>query len=123
MIDHLTLRVRNLQRSKRFLASALAPLGYTVKVELEGAVGLGEGEGFDLWLAEDPDPRPLHLAFRAPSRKLVDAFHAAALAAGAKDNGKPGLRPEYAEHYYGAFVLDENGHNLEAVVHRPEGDP
>jgi catechol 2,3-dioxygenase-like lactoylglutathione lyase family enzyme len=89
-------------------------------MEFEGAVGMGEGEGADLWLGEDPDARPVHLAFTAPSRKAVDAFHAAALAAGAKDNGRPGLRPDYHPSYYAAFVLDENGHNLEAVVHRPE---
>jgi catechol 2,3-dioxygenase-like lactoylglutathione lyase family enzyme len=120
MIDHLTLKVRDLQRSKRFLALALAPLGYAVKMELEGTVGMGEGAGFDLWLAQDPDARPVHLAFSAPNRKAVEAFHAAALAAGAKDNGRPGLRPHYHADYYAAFVLDENGHNLEAVVHRPE---
>jgi catechol 2,3-dioxygenase-like lactoylglutathione lyase family enzyme len=120
MIDHLTLKVRSLQRSKAFLARALEPLGYRVKMEFEGAAGIGEGESCDLWLAEDPDPRPMHLAFSAPSRKAVDAFHAAALAAGAKDNGAPGLRPDYHPSYYAAFVLDENGHNLEAVIHRPE---
>ena len=75
----------------------------------------------DLWLAQDPEnTRPTHLAFVAPSRKAVQAFHAAALTAGGKDNGGPGLRAEYHPTYYAAFVLDDDGHNVEAVIHRPE---
>jgi catechol 2,3-dioxygenase-like lactoylglutathione lyase family enzyme len=120
VIDHLTLKVRDLARSKALLSAALAPLGYEVLMELEGVVGMGADRKPDLWLAQDPDARPMHLAFAAPSRKAVDAFHAAALAAGAKDNGGPGLRKEYHPTYYAAFVLDLDGHNLEAVTHRPE---
>ena len=121
MIDHLTIKVKDLAKSKAFLAAALAPLGYEVLMEFEGTIGMGADKKPDLWLAQDPaNVRPMHLAFVAPSRKAVQAFHAAALAAGAKDNGGPGPRPEYHETYYAAFVLDDNGHNLEAVLHRPE---
>jgi catechol 2,3-dioxygenase-like lactoylglutathione lyase family enzyme len=121
MIDHLTLKVRSIGKARAFYTAALAPLGYEIVMEYEGMLGMGADRKPDLWLAEDPDnTRPMHLAFTAPSRKAVDAFHAAALGAGGKDNGGPGLRAEYHPTYYGAFVLDENGHNIEAVVHRPE---
>lgn len=122
MIDHLTLKVRDLARSRALLSAALAPLGYEVLMEFEGMVGMGADKKPDLWLAQDPEGTrpPLHLAFTAPSRKAVDAFHAAALAAGARDNGGPGIRKEYHPTYYAAFVLDLDGHNLEAVTHRPE---
>lgn len=121
MIDHLTLKVRDLARARAFYAAALKPLGYEVMMEFPGTVGMGADQKPDLWLAQDAEnTRPMHLAFSAPSRKAVDAFHAAALAAGAKDNGKPGIRADYHPTYYAAFVLDENGHNLEAVIHRPE---
>ncbi len=121
MIDHLTLKVRNMARARAFYTAALAPLGYEIVMEFEGTVGMGVDRKPDLWLAEDPqNTRPTHIAFVAPSRKAVDAFHAAALAAGGKDNGRPGLRPEYHATYYAAFVHDENGHNVEAVTHRPE---
>lgn len=121
MIDHLTLKVRDLAKAKAFYAAALAPLGYEVLMEFEGVLGMGADKTPDLWLAQDPEnTRPTHLAFSALSRKAVEAFHAAALSAGAKDNGKPGIRKEYHPTYYAAFVLDENGHNVEAVTHRPE---
>jgi len=121
MIDHLTLKVRDLARSKAFFAAALAPLGYEVLMEFPGMLGMGADKKPDLWLSQDPEnARPTHLALCAPSRKAVDAFHVAALAAGGKDNGRPGIRADYHPTYYAAFVLDENGHNLEAVVHRPE---
>jgi catechol 2,3-dioxygenase-like lactoylglutathione lyase family enzyme len=121
MIDHLTLKVRNLATARAFYAAALKPLGYEVLMEFEGVLGMGADKKPDLWLAQDSEnARPPHLAFSAPDRNAVDAFHAAALAAGAKDNGKPGIRKDYHPTYYAAFVLDENGHNIEAVVHRPE---
>jgi catechol 2,3-dioxygenase-like lactoylglutathione lyase family enzyme len=120
VIDHLTLKVRDLAKSKALLSAALAPLGYEVLMDLGGAIGMGADQKPDLWLAQDPDARPMHLAFAASSRQAVDAFHAAALAAGAKDNGGPGLRTDYHPSYYAAFVLDPDGHNLEAVTHRPE---
>ncbi len=118
MIDHLTLKVRSFEQAKAFYAAALEPLGYEVLMEFEGSAGLGVGKP-DVWLAEDPaNARPTHLAIAAVDRKAVDAFHAAALAAGGKDNGKPGLRVQYHPHYYAAFVLDPEGNNLEAVCHQ-----
>lgn len=121
MIDHLTLKVRSMATARAFYTAALAPLGYEILMEFEGSLGLGAGGKPDLWLVEDPaNARPTHLAFTAPTRKAVDAFHAAALAAGGKDNGGPGIRVHYHPSYYGAFVLDDNGHNIEAVIHRPE---
>lgn len=121
MLDHVTLKVKDARKARAFYAAALAPLGYEILMESEGALGMGADKKPDLWIAQDPEnTRPTHLAFAAPSRKAVDAFHAAALAAGAKDNGKPGVRAEYHPTYYAAFVLDEDGHNIEAVVHRPE---
>jgi catechol 2,3-dioxygenase-like lactoylglutathione lyase family enzyme len=123
MIDHFTLKVRDFARSKAFLLAALKPLGYQVVMEFapQKTAGLGAGGKPDLWIVEDPEnARPTHFALHAPDRKTVDAFHAAALAAGGRDNGKPGLRPHYHPSYYGAFVLDGDGHNIEAVCHRPE---
>ena len=122
MIDHLTLRVADYARSKRFYEAALLPLGYAKIMEVEGFCGLGVGGKPDFWLArseEGPRP-PVHIAFAAKSRKDVDRFYQAALEAGAKDNGKPGLRKEYHPNYYGAFVLDPDGHNIEACCIKPE---
>jgi catechol 2,3-dioxygenase-like lactoylglutathione lyase family enzyme len=121
MIDHVTLRVRDLAAAKAFYTAALAPLGYQVGMEFPDGAGLGAGGKLDFWLVQDPEARPQHLAFSAPDRSAVDAFHAAALAAGGRDNGPPGLRLEYHPHYYGAFVFDPSGHNLEAVHHHPPG--
>ena len=121
MIDHMTLRVRDYAKSKAFYTAALAPLGYEMLMEWEGFSGFGVNKKPDFWLAaaEDRKYSQLHLAFRAPNRKAVDAFYKAAMAAGGKDNGKPGLRPEYTENYYGAYVLDADGHNIEAVCYAP----
>jgi catechol 2,3-dioxygenase-like lactoylglutathione lyase family enzyme len=119
MIDHLTLKVSDLDKAKAFYAAALGPLGYAVMMEFGELSGLGAGHP-DLWLRRDPENvRPTHLAFRAKDRRAVDAFHEAALAAGATDNGKPGVREEYTPTYYAAFVLDADGHNLEVVCHAP----
>lgn len=121
MIDHLTLKVRDIRQAKAFYTAALAPLGYEVLAEFEGGLGMGAHQKPDLWLAQDPgNVHPMHLAFSAPSRQAVQEFHAAALKAGARDNGAPGLREQYSPTYYAAFVLDGDGHNIEAVVHRPE---
>jgi catechol 2,3-dioxygenase-like lactoylglutathione lyase family enzyme len=118
MIDHLTLKVSDGARAIAFYAAALAPLGYEVLMEFGGGAGLGADKKPDLWLAPDPaNVRPMHLAFHARTRVEVDAFHRAALAAGGKDNGAPGIRAEYHPTYYGAFVLDPDGHNIEAVCH------
>ncbi|MCC7000089.1 MAG: VOC family protein [Deltaproteobacteria bacterium] len=119
MIDHVSLKVRDLAASKKFYAAALAPLGYVVMMEYPGAIGLGADGKPDFWLSVTATPTPTHLAFAAKGRDVVNAFHDAALAAGGKDNGKSGLRPEYHPNYYGAFILDPDGHNIEAVTHTP----
>ena len=121
MFDHIGFRVRDVGASRKFYLAALAPLGVGVAMEAGGHVGLGRGGKPQLWLSQgDPPASPLHLAFAARNRAEVDAFHAAALAAGAKDNGAPGLRPHYHPNYYGAFAIDPDGHNIEAVCHSPE---
>jgi catechol 2,3-dioxygenase-like lactoylglutathione lyase family enzyme len=120
MIDHLTLKVSDYARSKPFYVAALKPLGYAVVMEYGGGCGMGVAGKPDLWLFQDlQNTRPTHLAFQAESRDAVDAFHEAALGAGAKDNGRPGIRKDYHPSYYAAFVLDPDGHNVEAVCHTP----
>jgi catechol 2,3-dioxygenase-like lactoylglutathione lyase family enzyme len=121
MIDHVTLRVHDLATSKGFYAAVLAPLGYAVIAEYPEAIGLGADGKPDFWLTPDPAAAPQHVAFAAPSRAAVDAFHAAGLAAGGRDNGAPGLRVHYHPNYYGAFVDDPSGHHMEAVIHTPPG--
>ena len=121
MIDHVSLRVRDLPAARAFYAAALAPLGYRVAKEFPGIIGLGSAGMLDFWLVSDPEARPAHLAFSAPTRATVDAFHAAALAAGGADNGAPGLRLEYHPNYYAAFAFDPSGHNIEAVCHLQAG--
>jgi len=127
MIDHLGISVRDFEQSRAFYLAALAPLGITTimqpPLELTGGkrvAGLGSGGKPYFWIHEGQPGEGTHLALRADTRAQVDAFHQAALAAGAKDNGEPGLRPHYHPDYYGAFVIDPNGINLEAVCHRPE---
>jgi catechol 2,3-dioxygenase-like lactoylglutathione lyase family enzyme len=118
MIDHVVVNVRDIAKSTRFYAEALAPLGYKVVKELPGLAGLGTGARADMWLGRrDPAAAGVHLAFECGTRSMVDAFHAAALKAGGRDNGAPGLRPHYHPNYYGAFVLDPDGNNIEAVCH------
>jgi catechol 2,3-dioxygenase-like lactoylglutathione lyase family enzyme len=128
MIDHTGLAMSDPVRSRSFYDQALAPLGYKVIMEVPteftgGVVVLGYGvpPKPDFWLHQATPNQPrLHVAFRADNRAQVDAFYRAALAAGGKDNGPPGLRPQYHKDYYGAFVLDPDGHNIEAVYHMPE---
>ncbi len=116
-LDHLTLRVRSLARSRAFYEAALAPLGVTV-LERGSEVILGPEGAEDLALVEgDPPSGPVHLAFLAAGRQQVDAFHRSALRAGGTDNGAPGLRPHYHPGYYGAYVIDPDGNNVEAVHH------
>jgi catechol 2,3-dioxygenase-like lactoylglutathione lyase family enzyme len=121
MFDHVGITVSDLERSRAFYASALGPLGIREIMQFDNFVGFG-AERPQFWLLEgrpgQSAPR-VHVAFAAHSRLEVDTFHRSALAAGGADNGAPGLRPEYHEHYYGAFVLDPDGHNIEAVYHRP----
>ena len=118
MIDHLKLHVADPAASRRFYEQALAPLGYRVLLEpAAGVVGMGARMP-DFWLAPaDGPPAQSHVAFRAESEGDVQRFHEAAIAAGGADNGGPGLRPHYHQNYYGAFVLDPDGNNVEAVYH------
>ena len=114
MIAHTTLPVSDYRKSKAFYGKALAPLGYHNNMEFGEASGFNDGKNTDFWIAHQDDVEPTHLAFEAASREQVHAFHAAALAAGAKDNGAPGYR-DYWPGYYAAFVHDPDGHNIEAV--------
>jgi len=125
MIDHTGLDVSDASRSRRFYEGALAPLGYKVMVEVPvehtgGAIvlGLGVPPKPDFWIHQGTPQQPrVHIAFAASTRAQVDAFYQAAIAAGGRDNGPPGLRPQYHPGYYGAFVLDPDGHNVEACCH------
>jgi catechol 2,3-dioxygenase-like lactoylglutathione lyase family enzyme len=125
MIDHTGINVKNLALSKKFYESVLATIGYGVRVEFDSAVGFGstklshgDDPGGDFWIAEgDPSLPRNHIAFRAASVAQVDAFYEAALAAGARDNGAPGLRPLYHTSYYATFVFDPDEYNIEAVFH------
>lgn len=120
MFDHVLVDVSDLDASKSFYVAALAALGISLQEELgDSMAGFGPtAAGF--WLAaRGRTSSGVHLAFPAPSREAVDTFHAAALRAGGKDNGAPGLRPDYGESYYAAFVIDPDGNNVEAVCHTP----
>jgi len=120
MFDHVGFGVTNLAQSKAFFLSALEPLGVSIAMDGPYGVGLGRNGKPSLWLSETKEvPAHLHIAIAADSRAEVDAFYKAALAAGGKDNGAPGLRPHYHADYYGAFVIDPDGHNIEAVCHKP----
>jgi len=129
MLDHISLGTANLARARKFYDAALKPLGYKMVLPVPGyGYGYGAAKGdakfwIGLPLAKRRKPRAsagTHVAFMAENRKAVDAFYKAAIRAGAKDNGKPGLRPEYHANYYGAFVFDPEGHAIEAVCHKPE---
>lgn len=124
MLDHITLTVADFARARAFYDTALAPLGIKVEFEVaaedtgtRGYAGYGEDGRPYFWIGEGPSAGGVHVAFTASSRAAVDAFHAAALAAGGRDNGRPGLRPHYHPTYYGAFVFDPDGNNIEAVCH------
>jgi len=119
MIDHMGLLVADLDASVAFYTRALAPLGYALVMRGEGFAGLGAGGKADLWIAAGKPTDKQHIALRARGRAEVRAFHAAALAAGGTDNGPPGIRAMYHPDYYGAFVHDLDGHNIEAVCHDP----
>jgi catechol 2,3-dioxygenase-like lactoylglutathione lyase family enzyme len=120
VIDHVVIGVADLDTSREFYERALAPLEIDVLLDLPGYIGFGnEGRPWFFIATREPTAR-VHFAFSAINRATVDAFHAAALTAGGVDNGEPGLRPIYHEHYYGAFVLDPDGNNIEAVCHHPE---
>jgi catechol 2,3-dioxygenase-like lactoylglutathione lyase family enzyme len=119
MINHISIGVRDIAKAKAFYDAALAPLGYTCLHSFDGSLGYGnEHAGF--WVSTSTSPVPsdpqsgLHFCFVAPTRASVDAFHRAALDHGGSDNGKPGLRVEYSENYYAAFVVDPDGYRIEA---------
>jgi catechol 2,3-dioxygenase-like lactoylglutathione lyase family enzyme len=121
MIDHVNIGVSYLDSAKEFYGAALKPLGYKIGFAGEWGAGFKSGTGVpDFWIRPEEKVTPVHVAFQADSRDLVSAFYAAAIAAGGKDNGEPGLRPHYHETYYAAFVLDADGHNIEVVCHKPE---
>lgn len=116
MIDHVVIGVTDIEASRAFYEQTLAPLGLAVALDRPGYVGFGAGRPFFFLAAREPSAR-VHVAFAAHDRTSCDAFHKAALAAGGKDNGAPGPRPIYHQHYYSAFVLDPDGNNVEAVCH------
>jgi catechol 2,3-dioxygenase-like lactoylglutathione lyase family enzyme len=127
MIDHTGINVSHFEKSKEFYTKTLNPLGYQLIKELDTSgtgfislAGFGTQGAPDFWIsqAEVNTPR-IHIAFRAETREIVQAFYTAALDAGGKDNGTPGLRPRFHPNYYGAYVLDPDGHNIEAVCHFP----
>jgi len=121
MFDHVSFPVRDAVKSRAFYTAALEPLGIGVAVEFPGEVGFGKRGRPQFWLGgEGTPPGGVHIAFTAATRADVDAFYHAAIAAGGLDNGAPGLRPHYHANYYGAFVLDPDGHNVEAVCHLAE---
>jgi catechol 2,3-dioxygenase-like lactoylglutathione lyase family enzyme len=121
MFDHLGFAVADFPKSRAFYLSALAPLGGRVVMEGPDFAGFGREARPQFWIGTGQAPTTrLHLAFTARSRAEVRAFYEAAIAAGGADNGPPGLRPNYHPNYYGAFVIDPNGHNIEAVCHSPE---
>jgi catechol 2,3-dioxygenase-like lactoylglutathione lyase family enzyme len=117
MIEHISLRCRNSRASRKFYEQALAPLGYEVDMESGDAFGFIQGGRHDFWVTKGKVGTPNHLAFHADDASAVDAFYRAAIAAGGKDNGAPGMREDYG---YAAFVLDPDGHNVEAVVWKEE---
>src|ERR1700754_434676 len=127
MIDHTGVTVSDFERSKQFYVTVLATLGYELLVILPASVtgrtdiaGFGEGGKPDFWIYKgEPNRPPVHVAFHAATRQIVHAFHDTALKAGGRDNGPPGPRSHYHEGYYGGFVLDPDGHNIEAVYPPP----
>jgi catechol 2,3-dioxygenase-like lactoylglutathione lyase family enzyme len=124
MIDHVSIGVADIQSGKSFYDACLESLGYTCLSASETSVGYGK-DAVAFWINLSPYPvaedreSGLHFCFTAPTRKSVDAFHRAALAAGGRDNGKPGLRPDYGDDYYAAFVIDPDGYRVEAYCNRP----
>lgn len=120
MLDHIGFNVSDVPAMRRFLLAALAPLGIGITKEGEGWAMIGRDGRSEFWFGGFGPPQgPMHIAFTARSRDEVRRFHAAALEAGATDNGGPGLRPQYHADYFGAFVIGPDGHNFEAVCHQP----
>jgi catechol 2,3-dioxygenase-like lactoylglutathione lyase family enzyme len=121
MIDHTGINVSNFEKSKEFYAHVLVPLGYQLLSEFDASVaGFGIDGKPDFWIIQGEVNTPrVHVAFCAETREIVRAFYEAALEVGGRDNGAPGLRTHYHPNYYGAYVLDPDGHNIEAVCHVP----
>ena len=119
MIDHIGIKVSDYDRAVAFYTKALAPLGYTQLRSYPQVSGFGEKGKPDFWISTGQGQVAAHVAFVTNSRKIVRAFYEAAIAAGGKDNGAPGVRAHYHEHYFGAFVIDPDGNNVEAVCHEP----
>ena len=119
MLDHVSIGVKDIARTRKFYDAVMKPLGYTCLSASEGSLGYGK-EGVAFWISASEAPVPadmrsgLHFCFTAPDRKAVDAFHAAGLKSGGKDNGKPGVRADYSPTYYAAFVIDPDGYRVEA---------
>src|SRR5690349_3133629 len=112
MIDHVSANVSDLEQAKGFYSEVLAPLGYSLQAEFPGGAGFGTGDGMaDFWIGTREERGATHIAFSAKDRSAVDAFYEAAIGAGAKDNGAPGVRPHYHENFYAAFVHDADGNN------------
>ena len=125
MLDHVRIPVSNFERGKRFYEQALSPRGDELIMEPRyGVAGLGHLGKPDFWVVQgESGHAAVHVAFISDDRATVEAFHEAAIAAGGRDNGRPGLRSEYHPTYYGAFVLDPDGNNIEAVCHGPAKEP
>jgi len=123
IIDHIEVAISNYQQSKAFYSKVLAPLNLTLICEIDGWSGFGRDGRAGFWFGPDDEIQiPMHIAFSANTRDQVDQFYEAAIQAGARCNGKPGLRPIYHAHYYGAFVFDLDGHNIEAVCHQQSSE-
>lgn len=121
MIDHIGINVKDVPASRDFYAKTLAALGYSIVMDYPTGVGFGPAGKPIFWIAaREPVSDGVHIAFHCSERAAVDAFHAAAIAAGGHDNGPPGLRDQYHPNYYGAFVIDPDGNNVEAVCHDPQ---
>lgn len=120
MIDHIGISVSDFEQSRQFYATALAPLGYQLLMSFDDAAGYGVDGKPDFWLGKgEALAPPVHIAFAGATRAQVEKFYQAALDAGGRDNGPPGLREHYHPHYYAAFVLDPDGNNIEVVCHHP----
>lgn len=121
MLDHIGIYVADIEKAKQFYAAALRPIGYTLMHEMPewSVAGFGVGGRADFWISEREAAQNAHVAFVASAKEEVAAFYAAAIAAGASDNGAPGYRKDYAPGYFAAFVVDPDGNNLEAVYHDP----
>jgi len=122
MIAHTGLAVRDFKAAKSFYERALAPLGYSAKMEHGDSTGFNDGKNTDFWIGKRKTVEPTHVAFEAKSKDEVEAFYRAALAAGGRDNGGPGYRRDYWPGYYAAFVYDPDGHNVEAVWYDYEAE-